>query len=172
MLRRDGARYPIVENNKRTTETTLLSYPLSYAMVCNVCFCCPFVVSGYWAFFVQPTTSERWLILDLNKRCYLDVFVEALASVQVLVYQFDDEIAVNLFGLKLLNQVAGRFHRATRSEEVVVQQDDVVLVDGILMNFDGVDAILFSVAFLDGFARQLAWFATEHNASAQFESQC
>ena len=120
-------------------------------------------------FFVQPTTSERWLILDLNKRCYFDVFVEAFASVQVLVHQFDDEVAVNLFGLKLLNQVASRFHRATCCEDVVVQQDDVVLVDGILMNLDSVDAILFSVAFLDGFARQLAWLATEHNASTQFE---
>ena len=44
-------------------------------------------------------------------------------------------------------------------EKVVVKEDYVVLVDGIFVDFDGVDTIFLSITFLYGFAWKFAWFA-------------
>ena len=44
-------------------------------------------------------------------------------------------------------------------EEVIVEEYDVVLIDGIFVDFDGVDTIFLSITFLYGFAWKFAWFA-------------
>ena len=45
------------------------------------------------------------------------------------------------------------------SKEVVVEEYDVVLIDGIFVDFDGIDAIFLSITFLYGFAWKFARFA-------------
>ena len=61
--------------------------------------------------------------------------------------------------MEFLNQVACCFHGSASSEEVIVEEYDVVLVDGIFVDFDGVDTIFLSITFLYGFAWKFAWFA-------------
>ena len=52
-----------------------------------------------------------------------------------------------------------------------MQQNYVVFTDSILVNLDGVLAILLSVAFLYSVARQFARLAAEHNASTEAQGE-
>ena len=52
-----------------------------------------------------------------------------------------------------------------------MQQNNVVFTDSILVNLDGVLAILLSVAFLYCVAGQFARLAAEHNASAETQGE-
>ena len=118
-----------------------------------------------------PPPRVHPLGLNLNKRCYLDVFVETVATVESFVNEFDDEVGVNLLRVELLNEVACSLHGSACGEEVVVQQNNVVFTDSILVNLDGVLAILLSVAFLYCVAGQFARLAAEHNASAETQGE-
>ena len=95
-------------------------------------------------------------ILNLYERCHFDIVVESIPAIEALIDKFDDEVAVHLFGVELLDQVTGSLHGSAGSEQVVVEQHHIVLVDGVLVDFDGVDAILLGVALLYGLAGQLA----------------
>ena len=53
-----------------------------------------------------------------------------------------------------------------------MEEDDVVLVDGIAVDLDGVLAILLGVALLNGVARQLARLAAENDAGTKLQSEC
>jgi 2-keto-3-deoxy-L-rhamnonate aldolase RhmA len=86
--------------------------------------------------------------------------------VRKLLVQLYEEVAINLFGVELLDKVARRFHRATGGQKVVVEQYHVVFIDGILVDLDGIDAIFLGVALLNGFAWQFAGLATQHDACA------
>ena len=62
--------------------------------------------------------------------------------------EFDDEITIHLFRIELLNQVTCSLHRSTCCKEVIMEQNNVVLVDSILMNFYRIYAILLLVTLL------------------------
>ena len=61
--------------------------------------------------------------------------------------------------MELLYEIASSLHCAASSKLVVVQQNHVVLVDGIIVDFDSVLAILLGVPFLHSIARQFAGLA-------------
>ena len=42
-------------------------------------------------------------ILELKEACYFDVIVEDVASIRKLRLKFNDEVAINLFGMELAN---------------------------------------------------------------------
>ena len=69
------------------------------------------------------------------------LWVEGIAAMQSLVGDLDDEVDVHLLWVELLHQVVGRFHRATRCQQVVVQEDNIVFFDSVLVNLNGVCTI-------------------------------
>ena len=54
--------------------------------------------------------------------------------------------------MEFLYQIACSFHGSAGCKEVVVEEYDVVFIDGIFVDFDGVDTIFLSITFLYGFA--------------------
>ena len=74
--------------------------------------------------------------------------------------------------MEFLYEVASSLHGASCGEQVVVEEDDVVLVDGVAVDLDGVLAILLSVALLNGVARQLARLAAENDAGTKLQGEC
>ena len=59
------------------------------------------------------------------------------------------------------DEVEGGLHGAASGEQVVVEEHDVVGLDGVLMDFDGVLAILFRVGLLHGLGGELAGLPAE-----------
>ena len=82
--------------------------------------------------------------------------------------ELDDEVDVDLFWMHALHKFVGCSHGAAGSEEVVVNHYDVVLVDGIAVHLDGVDAILFGVGFLDCDSGEFAGLTGRHEAATEF----
>ena len=80
--------------------------------------------------------------------------------------QLDDEVHVDFLRMKLLNEVAGRFHRSACCEQIVVKQYDVVACYGVFMNLDGVGPILLLISLLHGVAGKLARLAAQYDACA------
>lgn len=60
--------------------------------------------------------------------------------------------------MEFLNQVAGSFHGSASCEQVIVEQNNVVFIDGVFVDFDSVDSIFFSITLLYGFAGELSGF--------------
>lgn len=87
------------------------------------------------------------------------------------MYKFDEEVYVYFLRVKLLHKVVRSLHGAACSQQVVVQQHDVVLGDGVLMNLDSVGAVLLRVALLYGFAGQLAGLTAQNNAGVELYGQ-
>ena len=67
--------------------------------------------------------------------------------------EFDDEVDVNLLRVEFLHEVVCCAHAAAGSEQIVVNEHDIVFRDGILVNLDSVFAILFRVRLFHGFCR-------------------
>ena len=110
-------------------------------------------------------------MLDLDERCYLDVLIKSLTSVQTFVDKLDDEVSIYLLWVELLYEVASCLHCSAGSKEVVVEQNYVVFADGVLVNLDGVLAVFLCVAFLHGVARKLAGLAAEHYTGSKTEGE-
>lgn len=60
--------------------------------------------------------------------------------------------------MEFSDEVAGRFHRSSRSEKIVVEEYHVILIDGVFVNLNGVDAVFFGITLLYGLAGRLAGF--------------
>ena len=69
--------------------------------------------------------------------------------------------------MELLHEVAGRFHRAACCEQIVVEQHDIIALNGVFVNLYRVSSVLFLVGLLHGVARQLSWFAAQHDSGTQ-----
>ena len=121
---------------------------------------------------MQSLKAALAKILNLYERCHFDIVIESIPAIEALIDKFDDEVAVHLFGVELLDQVTGSLHGSAGSEQVVVEKHYIVLVDGVLVDFDGVDAILFGVALLYGLAGQLARLAAEYDTCVELECHC
>lgn len=117
-----------------------------------------------------PHHLTAWLYLQEGGD--FDGVAEGLASVESLVDDFDEEIHIGLFGVEFVDQVESGLHGSTCGEEIIVEEDDVILVDGVLMDFDGVDAIFLGVGFLNRFGGEFSRFAAEHDACTEFHRKC
>lgn len=60
--------------------------------------------------------------------------------------------------MEFLNQVTGGFHGSASCEQVIVEQNNVVFIDGVFVDFDSVDSIFFSITLLYGFAGEFPGF--------------
>ncbi len=69
--------------------------------------------------------------------------------------------------MEFLYEVVCRAHRTASGEQIVVEQDNVVFVDGILVDFDSVRTVFLGVALLHGFSGQLTRLAAEYHAGAE-----
>ena len=69
--------------------------------------------------------------------------------------------------MEFLNQVAGGFHGSASCEQVIVEQNNVVFIDGVFVDFDSVDSILFSITLLYGFAGEFSGFSAKYDSSSQ-----
>ena len=110
--------------------------------------------------FVRDTSPDNVAVLYLQQGSDVRVFVEVAATVEILVNQFDDEIHVCFLRVELLYEVVCRTHRAARSQQIIVEQNHVVFRYHVLVDLDGIGAILLRVALLHRFCGQFAWFAT------------
>ena len=81
--------------------------------------------------------------------------------------QFDDKVYVDFFGVHLLHQLAGCGHGTAGSQQVVVQQDNVVFIDGVLVHLHRILTVFFLVAFFDGLGGQFAGLADGHETGSQ-----
>ena len=81
--------------------------------------------------------------------------------------QFNDEVTVDFLWMEFLDEVTSCMHRYAGSEEIVMEENDIIRTDGILMDFDGIHPILFGVTLLYGLARQFTGFTTEYDTSAE-----
>ena len=81
--------------------------------------------------------------------------------------QLDDEVDVNLLRVEAFHEAVRGAHGPTRGEQVVVEEDHVVLGDGVLMDLDGVLAVLLVVVFLENLGRQFARLARHDESGSQ-----
>lgn len=97
---------------------------------------------------------------------------KAVACFRKLGGQFHDKVAVDAFRMEFSDEVAGRFHRSSRSEKIVVEEYHVILIDGVFVNLNGVDAVFFGITLLYGLAGRLAGFSAKHDSGAQSDCGC
>ena len=110
--------------------------------------------------------------LNLDQRRDVRAGLEGVASVEAFVGDLDDEVDVDGLGVELLHEVVGGAHGAAGGKEVVVEEDDVGFIDGVLVNLDGVGAVFLGVALLDGGGGELAGLAAEDDAGAEADGEC
>ena len=68
---------------------------------------------------------------------------------KTLVFDFDDEVHIDLLGVEVLNEFVGCLRRSTRCEQIVVDEYYIILFYGVDVHLDGVDAIFLRERFLD-----------------------
>jgi len=110
-------------------------------------------------------------LLNTNEGGHFDAVANVLASVESFVANLDDEVHVALLWVELFHELPGSLDGSARGEEVVVDEDHVVLVDGVLVDFDGVGAILLLEVLADGLCRQLSWLAAHHESCTEAASK-
>ena len=69
--------------------------------------------------------------------------------------------------MEFLNQVAGSFHGSASCEQVIVEQNNVVFIDGVFVDFDSVDSLFFSITLLYGFAGEFSGFSAKYDSCSQ-----
>ena len=96
----------------------------------------------------------------------IEIGRQALATIEI--NKLDDAVEIDLGDAQFADEVVGGLHRAAGGQKIVVNEDDIVGSQCILVNLDGVDAILFLIALLYGASRELAGLAYEDETGIQF----
>ena len=96
----------------------------------------------------------------------IEIGRQTLATIEI--NELDDAIEIDLGDTQFTNEVVGSLHRAASGQKVIVDEDNIVGSQRILVNLDGVDAILFLIALLHSASRQLAGLAHEDETGIQF----
>jgi hypothetical protein len=113
--------------------------------------------------------DQRWNRLILQQRSNLAIFGESSAAVKGS--KFNDEVYVDFLRIHRSNEIIASAHSTACSEEVIVKDYDVIFVDSIAMKFDHIDAILFSVRFLDSNGGEFTRFTSGHETAAELISE-
>ena len=85
--------------------------------------------------------------------------------------EFDDAVEIDFGDTQFADKVVGCLHRATGGQKVIVNEDNIVGRQCIFVDLDGVDAVLFLVALLNGASRKLARLAHKNETCIQLLSK-
>ncbi len=96
----------------------------------------------------------------------IEIGGQALATIEI--DELDDAVEIDLGDTQFANEVVGGLHRAAGGQKIIMNEDNIVGSQSILVNLDGVNAILFLVALLHGASRKLAGLAYEDETGIQF----
>ena len=96
----------------------------------------------------------------------IEIGGQALATIEI--DKLDDAIEIDLGDAQFADKVVGCLHRAAGGQKVIVNEDNIIGRQSILVNLDGVNAILFLIALLHSASRQLAGLAHEDETGIQF----
>lgn len=108
-------------------------------------------------------------VLVFDEGSYFSVGRETVATAESR--KFNDEIDVDLFGVHAFYEVVGSAHGTAGSEDVVVEDNDIVGGNGIAVDFDSIFAILFVVGSAESVGGELTGFANGDEAGADFEGE-
>ena len=81
--------------------------------------------------------------------------------------QVDDKRCTDDLAAGLTHQLDRRFRGAACRNEIVNDEDALALLDGILVDLDGINAVFKRVVLSNGLARQLTLFADRYETAAK-----
>src|SRR5262249_50044973 len=105
-------------------------------------------------------TAERYEGVDVDA-----LRLQALDAAKI--GQVDHECGPDDLAPRLPDQLDGGLRRAARRNQVVNDEDALPSLDGLLVDLDGIDAVLERVLLTDRLPRQLALLAHRDEAAAQ-----
>src|SRR5690606_34632798 len=83
------------------------------------------------------------------------------------VRQVDDKCGADHLAAGTADELCGRVGSTAGSDQVVDDEDALTVADGILVDFDGVDAVLERVLLPDGLPRQFTLFTNRDESAAE-----
>src|SRR5690606_7816470 len=88
------------------------------------------------------------------------------------VRQVDNKSGADHLAAGTADELGGRFGGAAGGDQVVDDEDALTFADGILVDFDGVDAVLERVLLPDGLPRQFTLFTNRDESAAEPVRDC
>ena len=115
---------------------------------------------------LTPPTQEGKEVscLERQEGCEVDA-LEEITSMKALVCDFNDEVHIDLLWIEVPHEVIHSHRCATCSQQVIVDQYDIVFIDRIEMYLNRIFTILFNEALFDYSCGKFGRL-TRHNEAA------
>ena len=111
---------------------------------------------------------DFFLLVNREQGGNVEILAKKLSSFETFHLEFDKEVDVRFLRSEVLDKVVRCLHRTARCEQVVVDEHNVIGVDGIGVNLDGVVTVFFEVSRFARFGRKLTGLACHDESGSQF----